>query len=331
MSVQSAPQESTQPEAGRREVQPSSLFREEALQHYARSSEQGDLLRVSPSWAHRMYWVLLSLVITALAFSLIGRTSEYASGRAMVRFADRVDLTALTSGTCTALEVKPGDRVVAGQLLARLYEGPEAAQLERIERDFELLLVELLSNPADEGVRRSLAQLRSQRNWARSRLEEQNRRAPVDGIVGDVRVRPGQFVEAGDVLMTLNGEATDAAVIALLPGRFGPELRAGMELRLELDGYPYAQHHLLVASVSNEVLGPAAARRVLGREAAEGLPLAEPVVVVTARLESPTFRARGASHAYRDGMQGTAEVKVRSERILVALLPALRALTEGHD
>lgn len=296
-----------------------------------RRQAHGDLLRISPAWAHRASWILPGLAAAALCLSLVGKLNEYASGRAMIRFADRVDLAALGSGTCTSLEVEPGDRVRSGQVLARFYAGPEAAELERIERDFELLLVELLANPADPTVRQSLARLRSERNWARGRLEEQQRRAPCDGVVGDVRVRAGQFVQAGEVFLTLNRDSLAASVVALLPGRFGPDLHPGMRLRLELDGFPYAYQQLQLTSISSEVLGPAAAQRVLGREAGEALQVQGPVVVATAALPAPTFRARGKEHPYHDGMQGTAEVRVRSERILLALIPGLRAAHEGHD
>lgn len=315
------------PDAGKRS---SDLFRQEAVDAYRRARTEGEVLRISPEWAKRAYWLLLLVVAVALLFSLVNRVHEYATGRAMVRFADRVDLTAVSSGTCSSVEVRPGDKVKAGQVLARFYEGPEAAQLERTQRDFDLLLIELLSDPSNQSVRQSLAQLRSERNWARSRLEEQHRRAPADGIVADVRVRPGQFVAAGEVFMTLTGQGSQASVVALLPGRYGPELKAGMDLRLELDGYPYSYQHLQITDVSSEVLGPTAARRVLGRDAAEAVQMAEPVVVVHALLNGPTFHARNEQHPYHDGMQGKAEVRVRSERILVALVPGLRALVEGR-
>jgi membrane fusion protein (multidrug efflux system) len=318
--------EGPDPDPGRRT---SDLFRQEAIDAYRRARTEGEVLRISPDWARRAYWLLLAVVGVALVFALANHVHEYATGRAMVRFTDRVDLTALTSGTCSSVEVRTGDRVTAGQLLARFYEGPEAAQLQRTERDFDLLLIELLSDPSNQQVRQSLAQLRSERNWARSRLDEQHRRAPSDGVVADVRVRAGQFVNAGDVFMTLAGEGTQATVVALLPGRYGPELKPGMDLRLELDGYPYSFQHLPITGVSSEVLGPTAARRVLGRDAAEALQLTEPVVVVQAQLDGSTFRARDAEHPYHDGMQGKAEVRVRSEPVLVALIPGLRALFEG--
>jgi hypothetical protein len=119
----------------------------------------------------------------------------------------------------------------------------------------------------------------------------------------------------------MRGDASATSVVALLPGRYGPELHPGMEMRVEFDGFPHVYHRLAISSVSSEVLGAAAARRILGRDAAEGLDLNEPVLVVAALLPSTVFRAQGRQYALHDGMQARVEVKTRSESIIAALLP----------
>ncbi len=43
------------------------LFREEALEHHARHRGPGDVLRLAPRWANRLYWLLLVLVAVGLA------------------------------------------------------------------------------------------------------------------------------------------------------------------------------------------------------------------------------------------------------------------------
>ena len=51
-----------------------------------------------------------------------------------------------------------------------------------------------------------------------------------------------------------------------------------------------------------------------------------PVVFVYARLPSETFESGGRTYAYHDGILGTAEVQVRSEPILLTLVPGLKVL-----
>jgi membrane fusion protein (multidrug efflux system) len=57
------------------------------------------------------------------------------------------------------------------------------------------------------------------------------------------------------------------------------------------------------------------------------------VVRVSARLASDTFEADGRVRRYHDGMVARAEVRIRSERVLVALIPSLKAVFEprGRD
>ena len=101
-----------------------------------------------------------------------------------------------------------------------------------------------------------------------------------------------------------------------------------MPLRLELRGYPHSYQRLKVDAVSEEVFGPSEARRVLGPEIADALTVSGPVALVEASLPGPTFESQGRSYAYHDGIPGRAEIRVRSEPILLSLIPALRAVTE---
>jgi hypothetical protein len=133
------------------------------------------------------------------------------------------------------------------------------------------------------------------------------------------------------VLLSLAGEGGDPVVLALLPGQYRPLLKPGMDLRLELQGYQYIYQHLTVTSVENEVIGPAEAKRYLGEEIADAVTLTGPVVLVSARLPSATFEVEGKTRRFHDGMWAQAEVRVRSERVLVALIPALRALFGEAD
>lgn len=308
------------------------LFREQALKiHQAGMRIEGDLLRADPGWMQWTYRLLLAVLVVTLLFSVLGRVREYASGPAVVRLGGRTDLRATASGTVSEVLAAHGEPIAAGQVLVRLHGAQEAAELARIEREIELQLINRLRDPSDTAAERSLLSLRAERELARSRVAERELRAPAAGAVEDVRVRPGQPVAPGQVLVTLGGPDGERTVIALLPGEYRPQLKPGMELRMELQGYRYAYQNLTVADVGSEVVGPAEARRYLGDEIADAATLGGAVVLVTARLPSLTFEAEGRTRRYHDGMWGKAEVKVRSEPILVALIPALKALFENRS
>ncbi|MGH9869342.1 MAG: efflux RND transporter periplasmic adaptor subunit [Candidatus Polarisedimenticolia bacterium] len=305
------------------------VFRREALENLVQGRQrQGEPLRISPAWTGWTYWVLVAFFVIAVLFLLVGRIGEYAEGPAVVKIEGRREITAVTGGTVTSVDVQPGETVGAGQPMVRLYDRQESAELERTRREFELLLVSYLKNPSDAGLRQSLIALRGQKDLAESRLEQRIVRAPEAGSVGDLHVRPGQVVAAGDMILSLLGPAPAVSVIAMLPGSYRPQLALGMPLRLELLGYRYAYEATTIEAIGDEVIGPQAARRYLGPEIADTVSLTGPVVVVRARLLNPTFMTDQQVYDLHDGMLGRAAVRVRSQSLLVMLVPSLKALFE---
>jgi len=316
------------------------LFRRKVIEQMLRPAQaEADPLRISPAWTRVSYWVLVAALAAFLIYSLLGRVDEYAAGTAVVEMGGRTDLTALESGTVGAVETAPEQRVRAGQVLVRFDDARERAELERAEREFALQLVNRLRDPADRNAEQALISLRAQRELARAQLERRALRAPADGTVADVWVRAGQYLQPGQVVLSLAGVpgasgasaragVSGPSVAVLLPGQYRPQIRRGMPMRLEISGYRYAYQKLAVDSVGDEVIGPAEAQRYLAPGVADALTVSGPVVIVRARLPSTSFTAEGKTYRYHDGMHGQAEVRVRSERILFTLIPALKSVFE---
>jgi membrane fusion protein, multidrug efflux system len=308
------------------------LFREEAVEyHQVGLRSEGDVLRVDPGWMRWTYRLLLAVLVGGLLFSLLAWVREYASGPAVVRLGGRTDLTATVDGTVTQVDVTPGTAVTPGRLLVRFYGVREANELAQIDRQFELQLINRLRNPSDASAESSLISLRTERELARARLAEREVRATAAGVVSDVRVRSGEHIVPGQILLSLVRGQQRPEVIAFVPGEYRPMLKVGMPLRLELRGYRYAYQHLIVDSVGDEVVGPGEAQRYLGAGIADAVTFSGPVVRVAARLPADTFEADGRVRRFHDGMLGQAEVRVRSERVLVALVPALKAVFEPRE
>jgi membrane fusion protein (multidrug efflux system) len=302
------------------------LFRREALERYQALDEANDPLRISPSWTRWTYWSLLAALAAALLFSAVGEVKEYASGIAVVWMGTRDDITAEAAGTVGAVEVTPGQRVSPGQVLVRLHEAQEAAELARLDQEFDLQLVNRLRDPSDTGAEQALIGLRTQRQLAQARLGERTLRARTAGVASDVRVRPGEYLNAGELVLSIVRDQDRPTVVVLLPGEYRPQVRRGMPIRFEISGYRYAYQKLTVDSVSDEVVGPGEARRYLGPEIGDSVQLTGPVVILKAQLPRATFAAEGHTYRFHNGMHGNAEVEVRRERILVTLVPGLKAL-----
>ncbi|HEY0705246.1 MAG TPA: HlyD family efflux transporter periplasmic adaptor subunit [Polyangia bacterium] len=301
------------------------LYRSEALSAHQAANRIGEPINLTPGWLGTAYWVIAWALVAFVTYGSIASVVEYAEGPALIRIDGRRDLVSVTGGSVMEVDVEPGQAVEPGQVLARLYSGAEEQELDRVVREFELRLVRLLVDANDQATRESLAALTAQREQMEARLREKSILAPAKGIVTNVRVRPGQSIAAGDVAMTLVDEGSGGfSVTALIPGQFRPLLRSGMRMSIALDGYPHVHSLLSVDTVSDEAVGPTEVRRYLGQEVADSVFLQGPLVMVRARLPQPTFLYDGRRYRYHDGMPATAEIGVRSVRVLVSLFPALR-------
>ena len=307
-------------------------FRAEALQHYYEGApDHGEVLRISPEWTRYAYPLLLLLFLSAIVFSIFGKVNEYAEGVGIVRLQGRVDVNAQVGGTVSRVLAQPGQAVEKGQLLVKLYDVQEEAELERIQREFELGLLDRLRRPADPVTARTLGTLRAQRQLALSRLEERSVRAPVAGIASDLRVQPGQLLAPGEIILSLHRQDENRRLLGILPGHYRPQVQVGMPLRFEPEGFRYAYQHLVVDAVSDEVFGPTEARRMLGPGIGDAVPISGPVLLIEARLPTGYFESQGTAYSYHEGSLGRLELKVRSERILVTLVPGLKALFADRE
>ncbi len=264
----------------------SDVFRKEALEHHIRSwDQQGEVLKTLPPWLRATYWVMLVLVFAGLLGTVLGKVNIYASGPAVIR-TERPELVIATAaGRVRSITVSHGDAVRAGDPLV-VIDGTE--QVGRTEGKTETL------------------------------------RAAADGVVGEIRVRPGQVLKTGDQAMTVVGPDTECDVIAFLPESNAPQLHPGMTMRLRLGEESSNGRTVQINRVGRELLDPSEAIRYAGKEGSANFSLAGRTVVVRAAL--PTASPGRSNPAYRDGITGEAEVSVRSESVIFALIPGLRTI-----
>lgn len=305
------------------------LFRQEALEHYLGESNEGALLRVSSRWANWTYRLLVVITLAGIAYLALGSTPVYETGPALMRIENAALLNAQSDGTIESVDVLPGQRVDVGDVLVRFRAERESAQLERVRKEFELQLLARLRDPNDGEAERELRRLRPELERATVSLEQTRIVAPRPGTVQDVRIRPGDFLEAGEPALTLTPSHPRYALIAFLPGHVLPQLEPGMRVRLIVEGYAYAEIGTSIESVGSQVIGPGEARRFLGPEIGDAVQIGGPVVVVRCSLEQDRFSTSSREYRIHDGMKGTAEVEVRRERLLFRLIPALKGLGDG--
>jgi multidrug efflux pump subunit AcrA (membrane-fusion protein) len=303
-------------------------FRAEALRNATAAPVDGDLLQISPTWTRWAYWILVAAIAWGLLYAAFGTVYEYGSGPAVVWSRDRDYVTATVSGTVEAIDVMPGQRVETGHILVRFYAAREQAELDRLQREFELQLARTLRDPSDQTAHNALTGLRTQRDLASSRVAQLVVTAPHAGVIGDIRIHRGQLIEQGDVVLGLLGKDAGGTILAMLPAQHRPRLQPGMSLRFEVTGYRYAYQEMIITSVGAQIIGPSEVKRYLGQEIGDTVQVEGPVVLIEATSPSPTFVVDGEIFNFYHGMNGTAEARLRSESILVALIPGLRILFE---
>ncbi len=303
------------------------LFRPEAIAAQSVTRDDGEVIRVAPTWSRTLYWALLGLLVLGVLGLAVGEISQYSTGPAVVRQRGRAEVTALGSGAIATIDVEPGQRVRRGQVLARLRDVAERTEYESARADYDAQLRNRLLDPTDEGAAGQLRLLGRQRDVAEAALEQRVIRSPHDGVVTDVGATVGQHVDAGDAVMAVVDDHESALeVVAFLPGGDRPQIEVGMPLRLELTGFDYAYQDVVVASIMEGIVGPAEAKRLLGDQLADTLPLGGGVVMVRASLPTTRFTSGDRTFGYHDGMGGTAEVRMRDQTILEVLIPGYEEL-----
>jgi membrane fusion protein (multidrug efflux system) len=301
------------------------MFRDEALAHHAGAREEGDVLRFDKRWALYVYRLIAVAAVASFLFICLFNVDEYAAGPAVVRVEGRRMITATAPGTVEGVEVRPGQWVEVGAVLVRMYNVDEVKELARAKNELDIQVIRMLRDPNDPAAKQSLANARVQKDQAANVVDSRTIRANVAGYVSDVRVRLGQRVNAGDVLLAVAPKDAKVSLVAMVAADYRPMLKQGLKMRFELDGFKYEYADLTVDDVSAEGVGPAEVQRYLGQERADAVPLDPGAkVLVSANLPSATFTSEGQPYGYFDGLTGNAEVCVRNEPLLVTLVPFFR-------
>jgi biotin carboxyl carrier protein len=311
------------------EADKKSLYRPEALESHRRRGHEGVIAELSPGWVKRTYHVLVVIMVIAIAFSFFVKVPTYSSGQGIVVF-QGTPVTAPAPGTVDSVFVQSGQQVHKGDLLVKLASAKEDADYAQAKTELEAAEQAYLFDESDETVRKQLGTAQAAAKRAEAAIEQRSVRAPKDGTVSDIRIRPGTGLQFSDPILTIVEPGTEPELWAFLPGNDRPRIRSGMPLQVELVGFTKTRESATIYDVGRDVIGSAEARRTLGAEIADGLHLAQDssYVLVKAKLPGRTFRTEHRTYHYHQGMPAKTEVRVESKRFLVTLIPSLEKYVE---
>jgi len=158
-----------------------------------------------------------------------------------------VDVTTEVAGLVRSVEFKSGDQVAGGKVLAQLNADADVAQLHALEaaaelaatvyeRDKAQLAAQLVSQAQVDADAADLKARRAQVEQQTALIAKKTIRAPFAGKLGISTVNRGQYLNAGDKLVTL--QALDPVYVDfMIPQRHLPLLAVGRAITLTADAY----------------------------------------------------------------------------------------------
>lgn len=159
-----------------------------------------------------------------------------------------VDLAAEVAGLVREVQFKSGDTVKKGAVLVQLNADSDAAQLQALEAAADLARVVYDRDKAQYDAKAiSKAQLdtstadlkakKAQVAQQRALVEKKVIRAPFSGRLGITTVMPGQYINAGDKIVTL--QKLDPIYVDFnLPEKMVSRLQPGQHVELSVDAFP---------------------------------------------------------------------------------------------
>lgn len=168
-----------------------------------------------------------------------------------------------SEGVLTEILAKPGDRVRAGDVLARLDlelqtiardQARLAVQVaeEKVERTERLVQSRAVSEVQLTDARNELQNLRLALRSAEVALERRLVTAPIDGIIGIIPVEEGDFVQSATEIVTIDDRST-IIVDFWVPERFAPLVVIGQTVNAEPIALPGMTFPGKVAAIGSRV------------------------------------------------------------------------------
>ena len=180
-----------------------------------------------------------------------------------LRAVQGVDVSAEVAGVVRSVRFRSGDTVEAGAVLAELNADAERAQLASLEaaaelsrltlsRDREQFAAGIVTQAMIDNDETDLRSKTAQVDQQKALVEKKILRAPFAGRAGITTVNPGQYLNAGDKLVSL--QALDRLYADFnVPQRDIPHVAGGARVLLQADAFPGRTFEGRVASVQSVV------------------------------------------------------------------------------
>jgi membrane fusion protein, multidrug efflux system len=180
-----------------------------------------------------------------------------------VRAARGVDVTAETAGLVRSIQFQQGEEAKAGQLLIKLNADADlallrsleaAAELAQIvyERDKKQFAIQAVSQATLDSDAADLKGRQAQVAQQAALVDKKNIRAPFAGRLGISFINPGQYINPGDKIVTL--QSLDKVYVDFyLPQRELAKISTGQQVTVAADTYPGRKFQGKITTINPKV------------------------------------------------------------------------------
>ena len=174
-----------------------------------------------------------------------------------------VELSTEIGGLVQNVSIRSGMDVKEGELLIKLNDASDVAQLNSLkaladlaqvinERDRQQLEIQAISKNVFDTSKADAKSKQAQVEQQTALVAKKNLKAPFSGRVGIVMINPGQFVNPGDKLLTL--QTLDPIFVDFnLPQSNAEQIQVGQEIVVTTDAFKDASFTGKISAVSPKV------------------------------------------------------------------------------
>ncbi|WP_337042404.1 efflux RND transporter periplasmic adaptor subunit [Emticicia sp. 17c] len=169
---------------------------------------------------------------------------------------EEVQLMPEAAGRITALNIKEGSRVAAGQVIAKIKDTDLQAQLKKLNYQIELakqtdarqkklLEINAISREEYEITSNSLNTLAADKEFIETSIEKTILKAPFSGKIGLKNVSMGAYVTTSTSLATLV-QTNPVKIDFTIPEKYSTQIKLGTPVKFEVEG----QNNVYTANIA---------------------------------------------------------------------------------
>ncbi|APC00116.1 efflux transporter periplasmic adaptor subunit [Polynucleobacter asymbioticus] len=202
----------------------------------------------------------------AIVSTMVIETSEWQpklTSVGNVRAFRGVELSTEIGGLVQTVPIKSGQDVNEGDLLIKLTDASDVAQLNSLkaladlakvinERDKQQLAIQAISKNVFDTSKADAKSKQAQVEQQIALVAKKNLKAPFSGRIGIVSINPGQYVNPGDKLLTL--QTLDPIFVDFnLPQNNAEQIQVGQDVTVTTDAFKDASFTGKITAVSPKV------------------------------------------------------------------------------